>query len=249
MMTEDVLEQEVRFYWQAVVEALARADPSFIWEKEDPELVARFRALCRDDLPQFRRLCARLLEDDDQNVRLGIIKLLQTCQRDNILSILLMTVALGQKDLRQEALYALWRVGTRRVLPQFLLLADRGYSSALYIVRHLLRTPEEIEQGITIARKHIGAKDYELREAALFVLQKYSSMDREAEQVLAAVQKYLDELFIDALKEAPPDMVLEPLKALRATIAERYAEHGDLSATIQVLEQKSLQKEVIVKDE
>lgn len=239
-MTEEEFDQEVHFYRHAVVEALARVDPRFSWEQETPELVARFGVLCRDDLPHLRRLCTRLLEDDDQNVRLGIIKLLQTCKiRDNILSILLMTVALGQKDLRQESLSALWRVGTRRVLPQFLLLADRGYSSALYIIRHLLLTSEEIEQGITIARKHIGAKDYALREAALFVLQKYSSMDIEAERVLAAVQKYLDELFIDALKEAPPEFVLEPLKALRATIEERYAEYGDLSSTIHALEQKN----------
>lgn len=239
-MTEEEFDQEVHFYRQTIVEIAVRADPLFTWEKEVPELVARFRALCQDDLPQLRQLCARLLEDDDQNVRLGIIKLLQTCKiRDNILSILLMTVALGQKDLRQESLFALWRVGTRRVLPQFLLLADRGYSSALCIIRHLLRTPEEIERGIAIARKYIDAKDYELREAALFVLQKYSFMDIEAERVLAAVQKYLDELFIDALKEAPPEIVLEPLKALRARIEERYAEYGDLSSTIHALEQKS----------
>lgn len=243
-MTEEEFEQEVRFYRQAVIEALAHADPRFSWEQEVPELVARFRTLCQDDLPHFRRLCAILLEDEQYEVRLGIIMLLQACQiRDNILSILLMRVALEQKTLRKEALYALWRVGTRRVLPQFLWLADRGYSSALYIVRHLLRTPEEIEQGIAIARKYIGAEDYELREAALFLLQKYSSMEREAERVLVAVQKYLDELFIDALKEAPPEKVLEPLKALRATIAEKYAEYGDLSSTIQVLEQKKAAEE------
>lgn len=238
-MTEEEFDQEVQVYRQTIVEALARADPRFSWDQEAPELVARFGVLCRDDLPQLRQLCARLLEDDDQNVRFGIIKLLQTCKiRDNVLSILLMRVALERKDLRQESLYALWRVGTRVVLPQFLQFADHGYSSALYIVRHLLRTPEEIERGIAIARKYIDAKDYELREAALFVLQKYSSMDIEAERVLAAVQEYLDELFIAALKEAPPEIVLEPLKALRATIEERYAEYGDLSSTIHALEQK-----------
>ncbi|MGB8345753.1 MAG: hypothetical protein WCD86_12775 [Ktedonobacteraceae bacterium] len=243
-MTEEEFEQEVHFYRQAVVEALAHADPRFSWEQEAPDLIARFSALCQDDLPHFRRLCARLLEDEDERVRLGIIQLLQWCKiRDNILSMLLMHVALEQENLRKEALYALWRVGTRRVLPQFLQLADQGYSSALYIVRHLLRTPEEIEQGIVIARKYIDAQDYELREAALFLLQKYSSMEREAERVLAAVQKYLDELFIAALREAPPDIVLGPLKALRATIEAKYAEYGDLSATIQKLEQKKAAEE------
>jgi hypothetical protein len=69
------------------------------------------------------------------------------------------------------------------------------------------------------------ANDYELREAALFLLQKYSSMDQEGKRVLLAVQKYFDELF----SKVPPDMVLEPLKALRAAIAAHYATYGDLS--------------------
>jgi len=88
----------------------------------------------------------------------------------------------------------------------------------------MLQTPEEIEQGIASARKYLAAKDYALREAALFLLQKHSTMEREAERVLAAVQKYTDELFIDALKNAPPEIVLEPLKALRSTLEERYTE-------------------------
>ena len=149
-----------------------------------------------------------------------------------------MQIALKQKDLRENALLALWGVRTRLVLPQLLLLAHKGYSSALHMLRPMLRTSEEIEQGMAIARKYIDAKDYELREAALFLLQKYSHMEKEAERVLTAVQQYGDELFINALKNAPPEIVLEPLKELRATIEEKYAEYGDLSATIRVLEQK-----------
>lgn len=238
-MTEEEFEQEVQFYRQAIVETAARADPRFSWENEAPELFARFDALSRDDLTHFRQLCGRLLQDEQYEVRLGTIQLLKSCRiRDNELSFLLMYIALKEKNLREEALFALWRVGTRAVLPQFLRFADQGYSTALYIVRHLLQTPEEIERGIAIARKYIDAEEYVLREAALFLLQKYSSMEREAERVLTAVQKYLDELFIGALKEAPPEVVLEPLKTLRSTIEAKYAEYGDLSSTIQVLEQK-----------
>ncbi|MGH2510062.1 MAG: hypothetical protein ACRDHZ_22005, partial [Ktedonobacteraceae bacterium] len=82
------------------------------------------------------------------------------------------------------------------------------------------------------------AEDYPLREAALFLLQKYSSMEKEAWRVLTSVQKYIDELFIDALKEAPPEIVLEPLRELRFTIDKKYAEYRDLSSTIAILEQK-----------
>jgi hypothetical protein len=147
------------------------------------------------------------------------MKLIGSCslRKDHVLSVILVHIALKQKDLREEALFALWHVRTHRVLPQLLLFAEKGYSSALYMVRPMLQTPEEIERGIVIARKYLDANDYPLRETALFLLQKYSSMETEAEWVLAAVQKYMDELFIDALKDA---------------------EYGDLSSTIEVLKQK-----------
>lgn len=240
-MTEEEFEQEVQFYRQAIMEAMARADPRFSLEDEAPELFARFKTFACDDRVHFQRLCAQLLEEKQREIRLGIMNLLSSCKiRDNVLSVLLMRIALKQKDLREEALFALWGVRTRLVLPQLLLLAEKGYSSALYMIRRMLQTPGEIEQGIAIARKYIDAQNYELREAALFLLQKYSDMNKEAEQVLAAVQKYKDELFIDALKEAPPGKVLEPLKELRSTLEEKYAEYGDLSAAIHVLSKKNI---------
>lgn len=243
-MTEEEFEQEVVFYQQAILEAVAHADPRFNWDNEVPELSARFNTLAQIDRTHFLQLWARLLEDERYEIRLGAIKLIGSCKiKDNTLSTVLAHIALKQKSLREEALFALWRVGTRRVLPQLLLLADKGYSSALYMVRRMLQTPEEIERGIAIARKYIAADDYELREAALFLLQRYSTMEREAEGVLPVVQKYTDELFISALRAAPPEVVLEPLKALRSRFPERSAEYGDLSSTIDVLEQKKREAE------
>lgn len=237
-MTEEV-EQAVRSYQQAILEAIAHIDPNNYWDQEVPELASRFNTLAQNDRTLFRKLCVRLLDDDQREVRLGTIKLINSSKiKDNVLSMLLVTLALNQEDLRQDALYALWRVRTRRVLPQILLFADKGYSSALYMARPMLQTPEEIERGIAIARKYIAAKDYELREAALFLLQKHSTMRGEAGRVLEAVYKYTDELFINALKEAPPEIVLEPLKVLRSRFPERSAEYGDLSSTITMLEQK-----------
>jgi hypothetical protein len=238
-VTEEEFEQELRFYRQATVEAVARADPRFFWKKEVPALFTRFETLAQDDLIHFHRLCARLLEDEQREVRLGVMKLLSSYGRkDDTLSVLLVQRALKHKDLREEALLALMGVRTRVVLAPLLVLAERGYSSALIMVWRMLQNPGEIERGIAIARKYIDAEEYQLREAALFLLQKYSSMEREAERVLAAVQKYTDELFIDALKKAPPTVVLEPLKALRSTIEEKYGEYRYLSSTIRVLEQK-----------
>ncbi len=238
-MTEDEFEQEVRYYQQAIVEAVAQANPGFDWDDVISVLSARFKELAQEDRTRARKLSFRLLEDERREVRLGAIKLLGFCKiRDDAFSMLLITTAFKHKDLRKEAILALYGVRTRRVLPQLLLFADKGYKHALYMVRRMLQTPEEIEQGIAIARKYIDASDYELREAALFLLQKYSTMENEGERVFAVVQRYTDEVFIDALKEAPPELMLEPLKALRSRFPERSAEYGDLSSTIKVLEER-----------
>lgn len=247
-MTEEECDKEVLFYRQEIMEAIAHADPRVLWKEEVPALFARFYALSQDDRAHFWQLCTRLLQDEQREVVHGTIKLIQSFTRkdrqriaNTDLSLLLAKIAENQKYLREDALFALWHIGTRQVLPLILLFAETGSFPAFYLVWRMIQTPEEIEQGIALARRYIDAKDYELRETALFLLQKYSSLEREAECVLAAAQKYLDETFIDALKEAPPDMVLQPLKELLATLDEKYAEYGDVSSTIRVLEQKKAQ--------
>lgn len=238
-MAEDNFDQEVRSYQEAILETMPYADPERYWSDAAPELSARFNALTQEDRSRARRVSAMLLADERREVRLGAIKLIGSSRiKDDVLSVALAHIALKQKSLRKEALLALWRVGTPRVLPQLFFFANEGYLSALSLIRRMLRTPEEIEQGITIARKYIDADDYEVREAALFLLQKYSTMEKEGGRVLTSVQKYKDELFIDALKDAPPEMVLESLKALRSRFPERSAQYEDLTATITVLEQR-----------
>ncbi len=242
MNTEDIFEQAVQEYQRAILEMLAQMNRYGFWDDGEPEVIARFQTLARTDRAYFYRLCGRLLADDRREIRRGTLKLISASAhrwQDHVLARVLVTIAHNQPSLREEALSALWGVRTRRVLPQLLSFAEKGYPHALAMTYQMLQTPEEIEQGIAIARKYIAADDYEMREGALFLLQRFSTMDQEAELVLAAVQKYTDELFIDALKKAPPELVLEPLKALRSTIAARYAEYGDLSSTIAVLERKS----------
>ena len=245
-MTEESLEQEVQFYRQAIIEGFVHADHDDLWDEVVPEkLLTRFVALSRVNLVRFRHVCARLLEDDQWEVRLGTIKLLRTLTiKDDILAMLLVTCALKQEDVREEALSSLKRVGTRIVIPQLFLVAEKGSATALDILRRTQLTAAQRERGIAIARTYLDARDYRLREAALFFLQKYSSIEREAPGILVAVHKYLDELFIGALKDAPPELVLEPLQQLRSAFAEkyadftRYAEYQDLSSAIEVLEQR-----------
>jgi hypothetical protein len=245
-MTEESLEQEVQFYRQAIIEGFVHADHDDLWDEVVPEkLLTRFVALSRVNLVRFRHVCARLLEDDQWEVRLGTIKLLRTLTiKDDILAMLLVTCALKQEDVREEALSSLKRVGTRIVIPQLFLVAEKGSATALDILRRTQLTAAQRERGIAIAHTYLDARDYRLREAALFFLQKYSSIEREAPGILVAVHKYLDELFIGALKDAPPELVLEPLQQLRSAFAEkyadftRYAEYQDLSSAIEVLEQR-----------
>ncbi len=238
-MLDEEFEQELHFFRQTLVEAVTQLHPDFSISMHFPELLVRLKALAQDDYDHFRLLCVTLMIDEQFEVRSGFVRLLGSYRvRNNFLSMLLIRVALKQKDLRREALSSLTSMATRVVLPQLFIFAEKRYADALYSVRRLVRTPEEIERGITIARKYIDANNYPLREASLFLLQWHSSMEVEAEGVLRAVLKYKDELFIDALKKAPPVLVLGPLKALRDTISDKYAEYHDLTGTIDVLEMK-----------
>jgi hypothetical protein len=238
-MIEEEFEQMVVAYQQDIANAGPYTDYFSKWLLEVPELVDRFQKLEKNDHMYFMQLCTRLLDDKKHEVRLGTIFLIGAFHRkDSNLALLLAWTARKHADLRSEAISALFSVYTRIILTQLFVFADEGDANALYMLNRLLQTPEEVERGIGIARKHILAEEYYLREAALFLLQRHSSMDVEAESVLAAVKIYMDELFIDALKKAPLEIVLEPLKALRATIGEQYAEYKDLSSAIEVLEQK-----------
>ncbi|GCE28538.1 hypothetical protein KDA_40220 [Dictyobacter alpinus] len=237
-MNDNEISQELTWYKSSLLEAKSYLSQK-AWPAKFPELHARFTTVAMSDIDGCRKIAGELLKDDNYDVRLGALRLLRSLKlRDTILSLMIIRVALKEEGLREEALFALWTKDTYKVLPQILEFAEKGYYQALTMARYLLRTPEEIHQGIAIARKYLLSEDYEVREASLFLLQKYASIPEEAPLILAAVQKYLDELFISALKKAPPELVLEPLKVLRSPIGKEYAEYVDLTHTIDFLEKK-----------
>ena len=241
-MLDEEFEQEVQYFRQTLRDAVAQLHPGFSIGAHFPELKTRLKALAQDDYAHFRVLCGKLLVNEQLDITSGFLRLLHSyLVRDNFLSMLLIRIAIKRKELRREALVSLRRIATRVILPQLFIFAEKGYADALDTIRYLIRTPEEIERGTVIARKYIGAKEYFLRQAALFLLQRYSSMEREAEEILKVVQKYTDELFIDALDEAQPAIVLEPLKALRERFPEKSVEYHDLTNTINALEMKQKQ--------
>ena len=249
-MTDEEFDQELHYYQQAILQAYPQIDVYHSWLEVIPEAIARFKSLAEQDRPRFLELCFTLLTDKRRMIRVGVMELISHYRKkDTALAIALTAVALKHRSVTEEALHALSNVATRRVLPQLLVLADKGYSSALFTIQRLLQTPEEIQQGIVIARQYLEADEYELREPALFLLQRYSTMEQEGGRVLAAVQQYTDELFIDALRAAPPERVLEPLRKLRATMPVGCAEYEDLSNTIRVLEQKQAKADEQSKEE
>lgn len=248
-MLEKDVEQEVQFYRQTILQVMADAQPRFHWSTDAPEVVTRLKALAQKDPMLYRTACFQLLQGENQVIRSNIIDLMRfTKKRDPMLAAYLAQMALEQKDIADSAISAIWSMKTRAVLPQIFLLAEQGNAIALDILRHLVRTPEDIERGIVLARRYIGAEEYSLRESALFFLQRHSTMELEAERILPVVQIYTDELFIDALEDAPVERVLEPLKSLQDAFAAKYknwsdsAESHDLSVAISVLEQRKQKK-------
>lgn len=241
-MTDEEFEQEVYYFQEALLRASTQVRPNLGVTYEDvvPEVITRFLALSEQNRPRFLELCGALLSPRTRHeIRVGATELISYYRHeDAVLASALASIALKEKRMTEDALHALWAVKTLRVLPQIFVLAEGGYSSALYMLRRFPQSSKQIERSIKVARQFIVADDYLLREAALFLLQKYSTMEQEWESVLAAVYKYKDELFIAALRKAPPECVLESLKVLRDRTDVSSYQHDDLSRTIKVLEQK-----------
>ncbi|GHO89139.1 hypothetical protein [Dictyobacter formicarum] len=123
-MTEEDIEQEVTFFRQAILEAIARIDPRFSWSPEVPEWYRRIERLAQEDRRHFRMLSAKLLQDENHEVCVGAILLLSSLGiKDNVLSLDLVGIAMKQKALRKEAIEALWGIYTYAVLPQLFLFA------------------------------------------------------------------------------------------------------------------------------
>src|SRR5690349_15783072 len=115
MTEEETFEQEVQEYQQAILEALASMNRYGFWDDEEPEVFARFQALAQRDLSHFYHVCARLLMDQQPDIRRGTLKLIGSSRRrDHVLSTVLVQIVIKQPGLREEALSALWSVRTRQ---------------------------------------------------------------------------------------------------------------------------------------
>ncbi len=232
-------EQEIAQYRNLISETMAlQTDPDYYFD--DPLKIAnKMNDLAREDHEAFLALCKRFLRDEEQGVRHGLLLVLSLYTKtDRELEQLLIEEALGEEALQDAALFVLARIATRAALPTLYHYAKQGQVWALSGLDRLIRTEREVQAAIRLARKYLLASEYRLRETALELLRRHSSIKQEEDLLLEAVRLYKDELFFEALEDAEPAKILPKLKMLAGEIERQSAEFDDLSKTIAILEGK-----------
>ena len=232
-------EQEIVQYRNLISETMAlQKDPDSYFD--DPLKIAhKMNDLAREDHEAFLALCRRLLRDKEQTVRHGLLlALYRYTQKDQELGQLLIKDALGEEALQDAALFVLARIATRAVLPTLYHYARNGQVWALSGLDRLIRSEREVQAAIRLARRYLLASEYPLRETALELLLRHSSIKQEENLLLKAVRLYKDEAFIEALRDAEPAKVLPELKMLATEIERNSTAFEDLSKTITILENK-----------
>ena len=232
-------EQEIEQYRNLIRETrVLQTDPDYSFH--DPLKIApKMNDLAREDHEAFLALCQRFLQDEDQAVRHGLLLVLSRyTQKDRELEQLLIEEALGEEVLQSAALLVLSSVATRASLPTLYRYARNGQVWALSGLDRLIRTEREVQATIRLAREYLLAPEYRLRETALRLLRRRSSIKQEEDLLLEAVRMYKDELFFEALEDAEPSRVLPKLKMLASETPRNSTAFDDLSETIATLEQK-----------
>ena len=140
--------------------------------------------------------------------------------------------------MQSAVLSVLAIVATRAALPTLYHYARNGQVWALSGFDRLIRTEREVQAAIRLARRYLLASEYPLRETALGLLRRRSSIKQEEDLLLEAVRLYKDEVFIEALRDAEPARVLPKLKMLAGEVERNSTAFDDLSKTIMVLEGK-----------
>ncbi len=232
-------EREIAQYHNLISKTMTlQTDPDYYFD--DPLRVAnKMNDLAKEDHEAFLALCKRLLRDKEQVVRLGLLLALSRYARqDREVEQIIIEEALGEEALQNAALSVLARVATHDALPTLYHYARNGQVWALSGVDRLVRTEREVQAAIRLARRYLLASEYRLRETALRLLRRHSSIKQEEDLLLDAVRLYKDELFIEALRDAEPARVLPKLKLLAGEVERHSTAFDDLSKTITILEDR-----------
>ncbi len=147
--------------------------------------------------------------------------------------------ALDIPELRNVALSALGTIGTAVVVPLLFEYVERdeqvaswGTNSTLVGLAKQVRTDEQRQKALTLARKYLCSEVYHHRDAALRALHILSTAAAEEELLLKVYQLYHDELVVWALGAASPQM-LSVLQQLLAKVEPKYVEHQDIAHAIE----------------
>lgn len=190
----------------------------------------------------FVAVCRALLDDLSPIIRLvALMKLGQRGDRDDIVAQNGALQALNDEALRDTALFALGRVGTPEAFPLLFSSAVAGSSEALKAASKQVRTTEQRNRVLELAREDLCSYDLDLRDAALGVLMQHSTITAEQEVLLRSAEIFTDDFVFVALEHASGE-ILPRLYALR----EKYpfgAEHKAIARTIARIEnQQGLSK-------
>ena len=211
---------------------------------EEKRATARaFRQLAKGRFSQFLNICHTLLKDPDIKVRQQALRLLGWYgDRDDLIAEAAAQEALSIPELEHSALLALGAIGTDTAVPLLFEYAKRDleypahpeqhHRIALWSLAKRVRTAEQKQEALALARESLLSEHYPSRDAALRALKMLSTAAAEEDLLLKAYRVYADELVAWALGAASPRM-LPILYELLAELKPGCAEHGDIAHAIQ----------------
>lgn len=194
--------------------------------------------LAKTDRSHFLEVSHALLEEPSVLIKQTALKLLHMygIPHDEFVEAKALE-ALYVPELQEVAFLALGKVATPATFPLLFSYAHQNSFDALDALRRLVTTEEDKQHLLVLARKYILSEMYRLREKALEILQRYSSAEGEEDVLLKAASRYTDELVIDALGDASPNVV-SFLQQQKDKYLQGTAEHQDFSFALEKLQKR-----------
>lgn len=182
--------------------------------------------LAREDHPKFVAICHAFLQDVSPQVRgLALSQLGRQGDRDDTEAETSVIAAVHTPELQTVALFALGTVGTATSFPVLLTYAQTGAREALEATSKQVRTAEEHQLVLNLARSQLFSENPHVREEAVGVLRTRSSIAKEEELLLQAARRYYDMFVIEALAEGTPS-ILPALEEMLAPFLPKYADYA-----------------------
>jgi hypothetical protein len=202
--------------------------------------------LAKQDHERFIAVCHELLQSASlQGQEVALSELGRQGDRDDAIAEAKILAALHTPKLRETALFALGTVGTSVSFPVLLRYANAGKRCALEAASKQVRTPEERQLVLDLARSQLFSPDAHLREEAVGVFRALSSIAEEEETLLQAAKRYYDMFVLEALAEGTP-RILPALEEMLAPFLPEYADYAqprDLRYAIEGIRRRMNQAE------